>query len=349
MEPAFLPNRAAMRDHLSRLTDVEREALPDLRVEIAWGDPDEGPSHARTYRIDEIEAAAGFAAWINARGCNVYVGATLKAIDAPPKGRTSIGHAVLATSLPIDIDGDFVAAACKLASIAKPQLVVITGLQPQIRGQLWIRIKPTDDMATWAEVNRRSVAFSGGDRNALGAHRLMRLGGSLSHPSLKKQARGYVIERTSLRMLNTQAYDLRELLERFPAVEPESLPAASKQSHTRRTTRHERLPVNRTNVALVQSMLDALPAEYAENYAPWLHTGFALHDFDENEVGLALWRKFSARCPDKAESTDFESLWAGFDRTYEGKKISLGWLRWRAQTHGWRPACRWDRSTNISA
>ena len=70
--------------------------------------------------------------------------------------------------------------------------------------------------------------------------------------------------------------------------------------------------MNRTNVALIHSMLDALPDEYATEYDPWLRVGFALHSFDDGEIGLALWERFSNRCPDKAEGTDFAGLWAGF-------------------------------------
>jgi len=107
----------------------------------------------------------------------------------------------------------------------------------------------------------------------------------------------------------------------------------------------ERPPVNRTNVALIQSMLDALPAEYASDYDRWLRVGFALNFFDDADIGLALWERFSTRSPEKAEGTDFAGLWAGFGRKYEGKKISLGWLWANAQQHGWRAPCHWDRST----
>lgn len=344
MEPAFLPDPAAMRDHLSWLTDVESEALPDLRVEIAWGAPETGPRSARTYRIDQIKDAVNFAACINAQGCNVYVGSTLKRADASANKRTRGEDAVLATSLPIDIDGNFVAGARRLTLIAKPQLLVLTGRVPETRGQLWLRTSPTEDMDLWADVNRASVFYSGGDRNALGTHRLMRLAGSVSYPPLKKQARGYVVELTCARYFDAPTYDLDELLERLPPVEPN--PAQQRKSRLAKS--HPRLPVNRTNVALVQSMLDALPDKYADEYVLWIETGFALHDFDNGPVGLALWKNFSARFPDKAKNTDFETVWSTFDRGYEGKKIGLAWLRWHAQAHGWRAACQWDRLTIAS-
>jgi hypothetical protein len=112
---------------------------------------------------------------------------------------------------------------------------------------------------------------------------------------------------------------------------------------------HIALPVNRTNVALVQSMLDSLPSEYASEFDHWLRAGFALHTFDDGEIGLALWKRFSKRCPEKANLTNFEERWAGFNRVYEGEKISVGWLWAQAQAHGWRAPCRWDRSTKIAS
>ena len=250
-----------------------------------WG---RGPSCAKTFRLDQIDDAVDFAVWINSRGCNVYIGATLKRADTPAKGRTQSKHAALATCLPIDIDGHFVCGARKLAVIAKPQLVVITGSTPKSRGQLWVRLTPTEDLTLWNEVNRRSVFFSGGDRFALGTYRLMRLAGSVSFPPLKKQARGYGVELTIARFCNAPAHDLRELVHRFPAIESDNAPGTSKKSHTGGdgiaamlgNNLYDRLPVNRTNVALIQSMLDALPDEYAIEYDPWVRIGFALHDFD---------------------------------------------------------------------
>jgi hypothetical protein len=205
-------------------------------------------------------------------------------------------------------------------------------------------------MALWSEVNRRSVFFSGGDRNALGTYRLMRLAGSVSFPSVKKQARGYVDELTIIHPVKAPAYDVRELLDGFPAVRLDNAIDLSGSDNSDAPTAlggnlSTRLPVNRTNVALIHSMLDALPNEYVTEYDPWLRVGFALHSFDDGDIGLALWERFSNRSPEKAEGTDFARLWAGFRRDYEGKKISLGWLRANSQEHGWRAPYHWDRST----
>jgi hypothetical protein len=104
-------------------------------------------------------------------------------------------------------------------------------------------------------------------------------------------------------------------------------------------------PVNRVNAAIIQTMLDALPDAFAAEENLWFRVGLALHYFDRGAVGLALWRKFSMRCPHKAALTDFEKRWTYFNRdTYEGRPITLGWLRMQATAHDWLPPCRWNRS-----
>jgi hypothetical protein len=124
---------------------------------------------------------------------------------------------------------------------------------------------------------------------------------------------------------------------------------ASRDDHGlgQKANRLEPVPVNPVNVAIIASMLDALPDSYASEYNDWLHVGFALRSFDDGEVGLALWKKFSERCPSKASETDFKAHWSSFDQEYTGRKITIGTL-WRAATaHGWRMPRHWDRHTKI--
>jgi hypothetical protein len=99
----------------------------------------------------------------------------------------------------------------------------------------------------------------------------------------------------------------------------------------------DRVPLNRHNIRVVLSMFDALPDIMAADYGSWLRVGFALHAFDSGKVGVALFKKFSARCPAKATVTDFDAKWAGFGRPYEGRAIGIGTLWKLATDHGWRP------------
>lgn len=108
-------------------------------------------------------------------------------------------------------------------------------------------------------------------------------------------------------------------------------------------------PVNRTNVAIVLSLLEALSDDWAQDHDLWLRVGFALHAFEPDEIGLAVWKAFSRRCPDKAEETSFEDRWASFGVGYDGDRVTLGTLIQAAKAAGWKQPCPWDYSASIDA
>lgn len=317
-----VPDTRSMLVHLGWLTHPARNIAPDLRLEIAWGERDIGPNRSRTYGLRELPAAVRFAAWINReKGCNVYVGATLKSVDAPPKGRFGADMAALATCLPVDSDSYFVATASQLASIAKPQLLVLTGRVPEPRGQLFIRVTPTADLATWEMVHERLIRRCGGDGNARGRERLMRLAGSVSYPSVKKVKRGYTVERTGAYLVPAPEYSIPALLPSLPAPPTPPAPLVACATSAGHGERHATLPL-----AVVEAALRTLRDTYAVERHLWIKVGFALHDFDSGALGLSLWQRFSQRCPEKAAATDFAKLWQGFGRPYTGHRITTGWL-----------------------
>ncbi len=349
-------NRATMRQHIEWLGPV-RDTHPHLRIEIAAGAPDDGPRIGKTFRLHEIDNAVGFASWANTRGLNVYIGVTLKRHDTPAKGRTKAEHAALATCLAVDIDRDFANCSRKLLAVAAPSLVVKTGTTPRPRGQIWFRLQPTEDMGLWGEVNARGVAFCGGDANALGVYRVMRLAGTINYPSRKKIERGRVTELTAaLAFPNAPAHELHDLLMRFPPVSnvipfPKDRRAPAHRPNGRESiakaivlNHYGPLPLNRVNVALVESMSRALPPAFADGYDSWIKVGMALYSLDWDEIGLALWERFSRRSAEKAGATDFAAKWATFGG-YSGDPLTIGWLRREAEAHGWRAPCRWDRET----
>lgn len=321
MTVSFEPDARAMILHLLWLTFPARSGAPDLRVEIAWGDPASGPNHSRTYAISDLNQAAQFAAWINRKGCNVYVGVTLKSADAPHKGRMAADKAALATCLPVDSDSQFVATADKLAVIAKPELIVMTGRYPESRGQFFIRIKPTPDLSAWEIAHERIVRKCWGDENALGRNRLMRLAGSVSFPSPKKIERGYLIERTSAHFVPAPEYTVPNLLAALPAPPVHQAAPVVSSIFAGGGARRTKPPL-----AAVEAALRNLPDAYADKRLLWIKVGFALFDFDPGLSGMGLWQRFSQRCPAKANATDFSKVWAGFGRPRVGRCITINWL-----------------------
>lgn len=315
------PDARVMLLHLLWLTFPARSIAPDLRVEIAWGNPDTGPNLSRTYSLVELDRAAQFAAWINRKGCNVYIGVTLKSADAPQKGRTAADKATLATCLPVDSDVQFVSTAERLAMIAKPELVVMTGRYPESRGQFFIRIKPTPDLSAWETAHERIVRKCGGDENALGRDRLMRLAGSVSYPSPKKIERGYVVERTSAHFVPAPEYSVLDLLAALPAPPAHLSTPAAPNIFAGGGARRAKPPL-----AAIEAALRGLPDAYADQQRLWIKVGFALFDFDPGLSGMGLWQRFSQRCPAKASATDFSKVWKGFGRPRAGRRITINWL-----------------------
>lgn len=323
------PDIETIRKHLRWLCEPALPQFEDLRIEIGWGDPAKGPDRSRTYAINDLASAAGFSAWINHRGCNVYVGATFKRPDTPEKGRTSAAHAALATCIPVDIDTRFTAVAAQVAALARPQLLVLTGRTPQTRGQLFIRIAPTTDLAAWEQLHERIVRLTGGDENALGRNRLMRLAGTISYPSPKKVERGYVVEKTSAYPVPAQEYVVADLLASVPGFPAK--PARQRSVAVAPVAIAARRRRTKPPLDAVAAALRVLPAHYAEEQRLWIKVGFALYDFDPGNVGLDLWKRFSHRCPTKANATDFAKLWQGFGRAYTGHRITIEWLVREAQ------------------
>jgi hypothetical protein len=100
--------------------------------------------------------------------------------------------------------------------------------------------------------------------------------------------------------------------------------------------------INRENVAIVMSALDALPCSFAVDYRKWFGVACAVHDFDSGPIGLALFEKFSSRCPEKAQETDFPEVWASL-AGYSGKKVTIRSLFfWAKQEAGWIQPCNWQ-------
>lgn len=317
-----VPDERAMLAHLAWLCLPAMSANSALRLEIAWGPSDVGPVSGRTFALTELRDAASFAAWINLRNCNVYVGVTLRCADAPAKGRTRAEAAVLATSLAVDIDADFAATADRIACLAKPQLMVLTGRQPALRGQLFIRVEPTTDLVNWEVLQERVVVQFGGDENALGRNRLMRLAGSVSYPSSRKLQRGYVTEATSAHFVpSAPEYLLADLLAQVPPAPTTRLVATLPAQPSIRIS-----PRTKPPLTVVEAALRGLPDSYAIEHRLWLKVGFALFDYDCGQHGLGLWQRFSHRCSGKAAVTDFTKLWRDFSRPYSGHRITLSWL-----------------------
>jgi hypothetical protein len=201
----YAPNAEDIRRHIEWLVEPARGAYDDALIEIAYDGEGRGPSQARLFGLDEIDAAVQMAAEHNAAGSNVYIGAALRDPNAPRYKRASGDHFYVATAVPIDIDKDYDATRARMATVCDDGLVVTTGMTPERRSQHWARlVEPCDDDLAFEHAFGSLVSHAGADMKVKDTARIMRLGGTVSYPDGRKVAAGYCTELTSV-TINAQA------------------------------------------------------------------------------------------------------------------------------------------------
>jgi hypothetical protein len=176
------PNADAMYDALSFWFKLCTEG----QLEIGWRDPQTKTlNRFKRFELDEIEELVAFAADINQQpGANVYFRVcTLR--DMP--GPTTDDHFLQAPGA--HIDHDDAASVSRLRSHPlefKPAYLVITGRDPEVRGQtFWPVAEPITDPAIVREMNSRLAQHFGGDPAVVNPTRLMRVPGSIAWPVKK--------------------------------------------------------------------------------------------------------------------------------------------------------------------
>jgi hypothetical protein len=192
------PNKADIMAHLTALFPPPFvHNFPDAVIEIAYGKPDGKLDKAKLFSAFKLEEAADFAVAENRRGCNVYVGPTLKKGNTPPSARTNDTNflAGLWSWTDLDAEGDFETAS-KRAMEAKlaPGMIVTTGTVPHLRAHVYCKIAGgVTDGEELERINQSVIGCLGGDA-VQNAGRVLRLAGTVNYPSPKKRGRGYVVE-----------------------------------------------------------------------------------------------------------------------------------------------------------
>jgi hypothetical protein len=176
------PNADAMYDALSFWFKLCTEG----QLEIGWRDPQtKALNRFKRFELDEIEELVTFATEINAiSGCNVYYRVcTLKDLPGP----TTDEHFLQAPGAHIDHDDAGSVARLKSHPLEfKPAYLVITGRDPEVRGQtFWPVAEPITDPAIVREMNSRLAQHFGGDPAVVNPTRLMRVPGSIAWPVKK--------------------------------------------------------------------------------------------------------------------------------------------------------------------
>ncbi len=209
------PDVIAMNAHIHELCDPAfTHGLPNAVLEIAYGHPvtDGGDvNQAQTWSAlndRELRLAAESAAALNAKGANLYIGGALRQYGSrtvPPDRRAKVENYLASRFAWVDFDkaGD----AERIEAVLKqyrlvPALIVTTGTVPHLRGQLYFFVTGIKNADHLKEVNSALQRLLGADAAVVSAHQPLRLAGSVSYPTEKKAARGYVPELTTLKKID---------------------------------------------------------------------------------------------------------------------------------------------------
>lgn len=177
---------------------------------------------------DWIAEAVAWIVDMNARGFNIY--AVRNPVKDSVKGSASDTDIAAAFFLWADCDDQAATDNVRRFDGPKWTASVVTGRTPTPRAHTYWSLKePCTDLDAWRAMQTQIAAHFASDRAVINPSRIMRVGGTVSHPDSRKQARGYTCELTTI---TTEYTDTRApvTLEQMARVFGSSTPAAQPQS-----------------------------------------------------------------------------------------------------------------------
>jgi hypothetical protein len=156
------------------------------------------------FTLVEVAAAVDFAVQMNTTKLNVYM--TINPINPEAvikegKGATDNDIVCAHYSFADADDPQGLKGLTSLADKLPPDIHVITGTVPYERSHAyWKLAEPCYDMNLWASKQVHIADQCDTDRSVKNPSRLMRLPGTVSYPSVAKQARKYVPELVTMTM-----------------------------------------------------------------------------------------------------------------------------------------------------
>lgn len=225
----------AAKAHLYALFKPFADMSYEGKIEIRCIHPFNQVTTPMNFHISEIDQAADYAVGMN-NEYNVYVGVNPRRKETKGAGKT----ADVEISYFHFVDADDAAAVEKLKEAPlKPNFVIETGTRPYQRVHAYWRLEdPSRNLQQWQKQQEALADFFGGDR-VIDPPRIMRLAGTVNHPSQKKQERGYTKERVRYIPKETrppvEAEELRRVY--IPANLPETNPETGFEIDTGRVGR----------------------------------------------------------------------------------------------------------------
>lgn len=227
-QSAHTPNLDAIRADLAFMTrrwhELSAPAWIEIRAFDEYGQPQIGH-----FKPDWIEGPGGAVEWtadMNKRGRNCY------AVRNPV--RDEVGKAASDTDILAAFylwaDCDEGHAAENVLRFPGPKWVaaITTGKVPSTRVHTyWELTQPCTDLAAWRDMQSAIARHFGSDPSVINPSRIMRIGGTISWPSTKKVAKGYIPELTTIRTEYPETREpvtLDQMQRAFAASTPATLP-----------------------------------------------------------------------------------------------------------------------------
>jgi RepB DNA-primase from phage plasmid len=228
------PNIDDMERHLRCLYDWTESQYPNALFEVRCIHPISGTSKDERFACtgSGYEQAVCFAVQQNDRGYNCYVTANpLKPGTAHAANDEDVEIALYQC---IDADGvdDPDILIAERSQGFHPSFIVRTGTIPKPRCQVfWRQSQPITDMVQWRGTQAGLAQQFDTDQTIKNPSRVLRLAGTISHPSSHKRERGYVTEVTSLDRNDNGDVCANSFAASFACAEP---PRAAPGPHTYR-------------------------------------------------------------------------------------------------------------------
>lgn len=223
-QTAQTPNLAAIRADLVFMTRRWHELAEKAWIEVRAFDENGAPQIGR-FRADWLDDATDWIADMNRRGRNCY--AVRNPIRDTVAGSAKDTDILAAFYLWADCDEGH--AAENVTRFPGPKWVaaVTTGRTPTIRVHTyWELTAPCTDLAAWRDMQSAIARHFGSDPSVINPSRIMRIGGTISWPSVKKRQKGYIEELTTIRTEYAEPREpvtMDQMARAFAASEPAKL------------------------------------------------------------------------------------------------------------------------------
>ncbi|MGG7643901.1 DUF3987 domain-containing protein [Rhodovulum sp. YNF3179] len=297
----------------------ERVGHDDFVVELSA--LDRGRRIQRSFEMTEgwAEEAAAWASERNREGANLYWVPQPKGAGARHRHARDADIPAFLTCF-LDQDEEGAVAVHDLG--VEPSVVVRTGTTPHERRHVYFDLsEPLGDQERWRALQRALAAFGRGDPQCVNPARLMRLPGTVSHPSPTKIERGYVAELVAWSTGTATLHDVSALEEAFGCDdrrETSSNASDERTTDARSSPRRailRQLSLDRRLLDLLTTRRNTLPVG---SYATWRNIAFGTidkyRDTAFEEEARTAFIDFSLRWENgETARKEIDRLWASED------------------------------------